>query len=102
MDGRLTGELSMLRERGCKLTQPGRARVLSAVTMLAQYRGLLVPRDVFQGPRGMQVDSTAGRANRSEEAKVVAETPLEEPFFHLAIQSLIQHRCRALTSMGQC
>lgn len=63
---------------GCKLTQPGRARVLPAVIRLGQCGGLLVPRDVFQATSGVCVDSTAGRTTRSGEAKAVAKTPLEE------------------------
>lgn len=85
---------------GCKLTQPVRARVLPAVTRLVQCGGLLVPRDVFQATRGVCVDSTAGRTNRSGEAKAVAKTPLRSHSF--TIQSLTEHRCRALTRMGQC
>lgn len=70
---------------GCKLTQTGRARVLPTMTRLVQCGGLLVPRDVFQATRGVCVDRTAGRTNRSGEAKAVAKTPLEESFFHHSV-----------------
>lgn len=65
-----------------ELTQPGGGGtgVPSAVTMMLQCRASLVPRDVFQGPRGMWMDGFQLKL-----------------FFHLPfICSLVQYRYRAL------
>lgn len=73
------------------------------VTMLVQCRDLLVPRDVFQGPRGMWVDSIAGRANRSgQRPKLWLKCPLRDHSFTFPFSHLFNTDAENLQAWGQC